>query len=282
MVRLLPSRRLFLSLASALPLFGYAAGPLAGRIRIAVKYQMIDEPKLDIAEKLDLLRKLGFDGTELKTDEKVDTDELKRAIESTGFPVHGIINASIPDIIPGVELAHKLGADSVLVLAREYQELSYRENFDRWSERVRLALPLAEKYGIRLCIENVRATFLKTAEGMAEFIDSFQSPWVRSYFDLGNTITWTEQSAEHWATVLGERIYKLDIKDRGHPEFGEPDLKREGIITGTDGGEVNWKDVRKQLTGVNFEGWATAEVRGGDRTRLKGIEGWMRDVLDLD
>ena len=115
---------------------------------------------------------------------------------------------------------------------------------------------------------------------MSRFIDSFDSELVHSYFDLGNTITWTEQPAQHWAKVLGNRIYKLDIKDRGHPEFGEPERKKPGAI-GTNGGEVHWSDVRTELEKIGFSGWATAEVPGGDRNRMAGIARWMRDVLDL-
>ena len=266
--------------AAGFPGLAFPKGPLAGKIRIAVKYQMINEPDLSVFEKFQLLKKLGFDGTELKTNEKVDHDEVATAIEKSGLPVHGIINASDPNITAGVSLAAKLGADSVLVLAAQQKDLSFQENFGHWQNLVRKALPLAEENEITLCIENVRATFLKEAEQMVAFIDSFQSKWVRSYFDLGNTITWTEQSAQHWAEVLGKRVYKLDIKDRGHPEFGEAKLKREGAI-GTNGGEVHWEKVRKILRENQFAGWATAEVRGGNRNRLSGIAKWMRDVLDI-
>ncbi len=131
-----------------------------------------------------------------------------------------------------------------------------------------------------MCLENVRATFLKTAEEMARSIDSFGSPAVRSYFDTGNAITWTEQSAGHWARVPGKRSYKVDVKDRGHEEFGDASLRRQGV-EGTNGGEVDWGGVRRQLHLVSFSGWATAEVTGGDRERLAGIAGWMREVLDL-
>ncbi|MCG8599160.1 MAG: sugar phosphate isomerase/epimerase [Verrucomicrobiales bacterium] len=277
------SRRRFLcSTAAALgaPLSGHSAGPLSGRIKIAVKYHMILEPELSVKEKLEMLREVGFDGVELKVDEKIDLNEIEAASRDTGFPVHGIVNASHEDIRPAVELAHRLGCDSVLVLAREFPDLTYGENFSRWQKNVRTVLPLAEKHGIKLCIENVRATFLKTAEKMVSFIDSFESPVVRSYFDLGNTITWTEQPAEHWAEVLGERVYKLDIKDRGHSEFGEAERKRDGAV-GTNGGEVHWERVRKILDRNNYSGWGTAEVPGGDRERLKRMAGWMRDVLDL-
>lgn len=277
------NRRQVLSFAGAA--FGVsgsarARGPLAGSVRIAVKYHMINEPDLSVLEKFQLLESLGFDGVELKTDQRVDHAEVDEAIQRSGLPVHGIINASDPEIIPGVELAARWGADSVLVLAAENKELSFGENFRYWQERVREALPLAREKKIALCIENVRATFLKEAEQMVRFIDSFEGDTVRSYFDLGNTITWTGQSAQHWAKVLGKRIYKLDIKDRGHPVFGDSKLRRPGVV-GTDGGEVHWEKVRQILDEIDFSGWATAEVRGGDRERLAGIAGWMRDVLDL-
>ena len=259
----------------------FGPGPLAGRVKIAVKYQMVNEPELSAVEKFRLLQELGFDGTELRTADRKDSEEVMAAIEETGFPVHGIINSSDPDIIPAIDLAVRCKSDSVLVLAAEQKNMSYRENFAHWQKLIRAALPSAEKVDVKLCIENVRATFLKTGEAMAEFIDSFDSPAVRSYFDLGNTITWTEQLAEHWAEVLGKRVYKLDIKDRGHPEFGDARLKREGIKGGTDGGEVNWAGVREILVANGFSGWATAEVAGGNRDRLAGIARWMRDVLDL-
>lgn len=274
-------RRHFLGAVGGMLGIPVFAGPLSGKVKLAVKYHMILEPELSVLEKFQLLRDTGFDGVEIKTDEKVDHGEVLDAIEATGIPVHGIVNAGEPEIIPAIELAHKFGSESVLSFAREFTDISYEENFKRWQEYVREALPLAEKYGIVICIENVRATFLKTAEEMARYIDSFDSPFVKSYFDLGNTITWTEQSGEHWAEVLGERIHKLDIKDRGHAEFGDPKTAREGVA-GTNGGEVHWEKVCDELEANNFSGWATAEVAGGDRERLIRMREWMRDVLQIN
>ncbi len=254
---------------------------LAGKIKIAVKYPMIQEPALSPVEKFRLLREIGFDGVELRTNGKVDPDEFVRARDESGLPIHGVVNSYDPDIARAVRMAKLFGGNSVLVLAREDKEKSFRENSLHWQKLVQNAIPVAERQGITLCIENVRATFLKTGEAMAEFIDSFKTPVVRSYFDIGNTITWTDQSAEHWAHTLGNRIFKLDIKDRGHAVFGDEKLKQLGTTTGTNGGEVNWKAVRSHLEKIQFSGWATAEVAGGDRERLSQMADWMRDVLDL-
>lgn len=145
---------------------------------------------------------------------------------------------------------------------------------------IRKALPQAEKMGIRLLVENVRDTFLKEAEEMARFIDELKSPLVGAYFGTGNAITWTDQSAEHWARALARRIVNLDIKDRGHAELGDPKTRSKDAV-GTDGGGVHWKNVRKELARIDFGGWATAEVKGGDSKRLAGIARWMEYILRI-
>jgi hexulose-6-phosphate isomerase len=235
---------------------------------------------LSLVEKLLLLRDIGFDGVEIRTVDRLDPLRVADAVQATGFPVHGIIHSSNPEISKAVDLAKMVGGTSVLIVAAEEPNRSYDENFRHWQQLIGAAVPRAEKHQVHLLIENVRATFLKTAEEMARFIDQFDSPMVGSYFDVGNTITWSQQPAEHWARGLGRRIVKLDIKDRGHPEFGDPERRSKTAI-GTDGGEVHWARVRDELVRFNFSGWATAEVAGGNRTRLAGIARWIDQVLDL-
>ncbi len=258
------------------PIWAFAK-PAGRKIRIAVKYNMVIE-NLSATDKFKLLRDLGFDGVEVYTRDADDRRAFLRAREQSGLPVHGVVNASSPDIKTAVELASYLGGDSVLVLAAEDKKLTYDENAQHWQNLIRPVVPIAEKHKIRILIENVRATFLKTAEGMIEFIDSFATPYVGAYYDTGNTITWTKQSAEHWARVLGQRIGKIDVKDRGHPEFGDEKLKSK-TARGTDGGEVHWENVRKELAAIKYTGFGTAEVRGGDRKRLARMVKWMDRVL---
>lgn len=280
----LTNRRAFLASTSAAAAAVTIAKPLLAqqpssrrKIRKAVKFQMVTE-KLSVLDKFKLLKDIGFDGTEIPTGGKFERREIADAIAKTGLKVHGVINAADPNLADAIHLAKDLGGDSVLVVAEQDARQTYEQNFEHWQNLIRSVLDLAEKNSVRLLIENVRATFLKSAEEMVRFIDSFDSPFVAAYFDTGNAITWTVQSAQYWAAVLEHRIGKLDIKDRGHPEFGDTKLRSKTAV-GTDGGEVHWQDVRKQLTRINFSGWATAEVRGGDRKRLAGIAAWMDAVL---
>ena len=250
------------------------------RLKIAVKLHMV-RGALTVDEKFRLVKDAGFDGLEVDVRDRGAVDELIAASTRYRLPIHGVVNASRPDPAEAITFAHRLGADSVLIVVGQDPEKSYKDNFAYWQKLLTTVLPLAERLQIRLLIENVRATFLKTAEDMAGFIDSFESEFVGAYYDTGNTITWTEQSAEHWAHVLGRRIQKIDIKDRGHAEFGDVRLASKTAV-GTHGGEVHWDNVRRKLDAVSFAGWTTAEVTGGDARRLRGIAQWMRSVLEIE
>ena len=43
----------------------------------------------------------------------------------------------------------------------------------------------------------------------------------------------------------------------------------------------DWEKIRKELAGMKYEGWATAEVKGGDRARLADIASQMNEVLQI-
>ena len=66
-----------------------------------------------------------------------------------------------------------------------------------------------------------------------------------------------------------------------------PSLKgRTVLITGASSGfgrigegDVDWPEVRKALRDIRFTGWATAEVKGGDRDHCAGILADMRKHL---
>ncbi len=250
-----------------------------GQIKIAVKYSMIRE-SVSVQAKFETLKSAGFQGVEITMGQRHELKEIIKAIDTTGVVVHGVVHGSSDEYEEPLNLCKSVGGDAVLVVARLKPELSYDENFKLAQGYLRKAIPRVEKFGVRLLVENVRNSFLKKAEEMARFIDELKSPAVGAYFDTGNSITWTDQTAEHWARVLGPRVAKLDIKDRGHERFGDP-KKRSPDAVGTDDGEVHWKKVRKELERIKFAGWATAETKGGDESRLKGMARWMRDILRL-
>src|ERR1700722_17969518 len=97
------------------------AGLLTGRIKKAIKYKMIEE-KLTVADKFKLVKDLGFEGLEVRVHSMDDRRELLRASESTGVAIHGVVNSSDPDLRSAIDLAHYLGATSVLCVAGRVNE----------------------------------------------------------------------------------------------------------------------------------------------------------------
>ena len=113
---------------------------------------------------------------------------------------------------------------------------------------------------------------------MARYIDEFDSPFVKAYFDVGNVMRWGVP--QQWIEVLGKRIGKIHVK-----EYSLKTAMNQGMIKGFDfpmgQGDIDWKRVREELAKISFHGWATAEVRGGERRRLAEISAEVSNILAL-
>jgi hexulose-6-phosphate isomerase len=258
-----------------------AAGQPGGRIKKAVGWGMITGEKLSAEDKFRIARDAGFEGVEVSRygskKDAPDPKELARASEKAGIPIHGVSNGGQGDLEAAIDDAAIYGADTVLHVVRADPEAPFMENYRRSQEMIRAAIPHAEKKRVKILVENVWATFLIEPLTMARYLDEIGSPWVRSYFDVGNVMRWGWP--QHWIEVLGKRIEKVHIK-----EYSLKIAMTEGMAKGFDlrigEGDINWKRVREELQKIGFQSWATAEVRGGDRQRLAEISAQMDRVLD--
>ena len=113
---------------------------------------------------------------------------------------------------------------------------------------------------------------------MKRYVDELNSPYVQVYFDVGNVVRWGYP--HQWIEVLGKRCEKLDIKEY-NLEIAMNDGMRKAFDVQLGEGTVDWAKIRKELLKIDYKGWATAEVRGGDRKRLAEVASQMDRVLDL-
>ncbi|MCB1077199.1 MAG: sugar phosphate isomerase/epimerase, partial [Verrucomicrobiae bacterium] len=198
--------------------------------------------------------------------------------EKTGLPVHGIVNSSKPDLAGAVEFVASIGGSSVLYVAPYDRKRPLMESWNENQAVIRKGLPAAEKHQVKILVENVWAGFLISAFDAVRFIDEINHPWFGSYFDVGNNVRWGVP--QHWIELLGPRIGRLDIK-----EWDERKHRAEGLSKGFSSpigeGIIEWDAVRAALKGIGYQGWATAEVGSGDRTRLADIAARMNTVLSL-
>ena len=273
---------LMLAGASALSVPFVSAAPAqnSNRIKKAVGWEMILED-LSPEDKLKLAKDVGFEGIEINSQQVkkgLDPKVLAKASEKVGIPIHGISNASQPDLKAAIDEAEVYGATSVLHVVRANPAGSFMENYRKTQDLIRAAASHAEKKRIHLLVENVWATYLIEPLTMARFIDEIGSEFVKSYFDVGNVMRWGYP--QHWIEVLGKRIVKIHIK-----EYNLKVAMKDGMGKGFDfplgQGDIDWKRVCEELKAIGFRSWATAEVRGGKRERLADIATQMDRVLNL-
>ena len=286
-------RRQFLGTTAAVAL-GAAAGSLSAeekkrpKLKIAVKYSMIGIDG-DERAKIDLVKKLGFQGVEIDSPSGINLPALKAACEATGIVMHGSIDSvhwkdtlSSPDaavrakgvegLKTAIQDAHFFGADTALLVPGVVKEgvATYQECFDRSQAEVKKLLPLAEERKVKISIETVWNNFITTPEQLIEYVDSFQSPWVAAYFDCSNMLKYGVPAAT-WIRKLGKRLVKFDFKgyhmEKSWCQIGE--------------GSEDWPEVLTALAEIGYDGWATSEVGGGGETVLKDIAERMRKVLEL-
>ncbi|MBL6843588.1 MAG: TIM barrel protein [Verrucomicrobiae bacterium] len=264
------------------------------RIYKSIKMGMFNE-KISVHEKFKLMKEMGFDGAELNSPGGVDKEEALNASRELGFPIHGVVDSihwgirlSDPDpairekglqgLLTAMKDTHFVGGDAVLLVpgaARDPENESHDHVWTRSIEQIKKALPTASKLGVRILIENVWNNFLYDPKGdndqsaslLAAYLDEINSPWVGSYFDIGNHQRFGKPA--EWIRTLGHRIVKLDVKDWGVDN---------GFCKIGDG-DVDWADVRSALRQIGYTGWATAEVSGGDRHRIKDISERMDQYL---
>lgn len=254
-----------------------------------------------ILEKLQIVKDLGFEGVEIDRPDASPIAEWKAAQEKSGIKIHGIVDSvhwsyplNSPDLevrakaIDGLKAALKdaaeLGAISVLLVpAIVNEKLPYGEAWRRSQDAIKEVLPLAAQLKVKIAVENVWNNFLLSPLEAARYVDELGSPWAAFHFDIGNVVTygWPEQ----WIRLLGPRIAKLHIKD-----YSRKKRDNEGRSKGFDvelgEGDAGYAAVMKALDEVGYStapggNWATAEVGGGDRKRLKVIADQMDRLFSL-
>lgn len=125
---------------------------------------------------------------------------------------------------------------------------------DTSTEAIKRLIPLAEKTKVVIALENVGNNLWVQPKIFRHFVQSFQSPWVKAYFDIGNHVRFAPP--EEWILTLNTLLAKIHVKDY---RLDPADPNGRGAGMNLREGSVRWPVLRQALEAVNYNGWMTIE-----------------------
>ena len=273
--------------------------PILLSVKLGMIPNKLGDKKLSLAERLSLAGEAGLDGVDLDQAGKHSAEEARAAVAESGVFVHNAINhdhwkkrltsadaatraEGVKNIAHCIRVSHAAGGNGVLIVVGGGGDGPAEEIEERARQEIKKLIPLAASLGQPILFENVWNKMFydhdappeQSAARHVKFIDSFNSPWVGQYFDIGNH--WKYGQPGEWIREFGHRCVKLDVKGYSRSAKGG-----KGGWTEIGEGDLPWKDVQKALGEIGFTGWATAEVGGGDLQRLKTVREQMERAFGL-
>lgn len=278
-------RRTFVQSALAMAALPAAASERLP-IAMAVEYNMLPE-NVSILDRFQMGKDAGFERIECPTTRsEADAQAMKAASEKVGLPIHSVMNSdhwkypfSSPDpavvekSLDGARVsirnAHLWGAETVLLVpAVVNAQTTYREAYERSQSAIKKLLPLAEELNVTLAVEEVWNKFLLSPLEFAHYVDEFDSPRLRAYFDVGNVVLYGYP--QDWIRTLNKRIAKLHIKDFSWRRDPATDKMTASWVPLGEG-DIDWQAIYQALKDVGYRGTATVELSPADAAGLKEI-----------
>lgn len=269
-----------------------AAAPAPGkryRMKKSINLWALPYPEaMDLETCLDICADAGFDGVELNYDLEGDLspeagDSAIRAIgdsaRAKGLDIAGVCSflfwpypfthedpavreRAITLGTDMIRAARLLGArDLLIVPGATYVPWMPEEppvRFDiaeqRAKEAIARLLEAAVPADVHLNMENIFINgFLHSPGEMADFVDHFDSEYVKVHFDTGNIMQY--HFPEHWIALLGSRIRHVHLKEfnRKNAEFNINTFRP--LLDGS----TDWPAVLDALEAADYNGFLTFE-----------------------
>ncbi len=258
-------------------------------MKISASYWIFDgglDGTLPIKSAMEQASKMGFEGIELgiasqgvltHNTSQAECEEIVREAEKHGLEISGVASGESWTTSPtandedvrlkiidftqkALQITHWLGSDAYLFVPGavevfflpDAEVIPYDVCYQRASEAISQLVPVAEKLGVAIAVENVWNKFLLSPLEMREFIDNFNTSQVGVYFDVGNVLL--TGYPDQWIRILGSRIKRVHIKD-----FKRSVGNADGFVDLLEG-DVDFEAVKQALSEINYDGYVTAEM----------------------
>ena len=258
-------------------------------MKISASYWIFDgglDGSLPIGIAMEQASKLGFEAIELgiasqgvltHNTTQAECEEIVREAEKHGLEISGVASGESWTTSPtandedvrkkiidftqkALQVTQWLGTDAYLFVPGavevfflpEAEVIPYDVCYQRASEAISQLVPVAEKLGVAIAVENVWNKFLLSPLEMREFIDNFNTSQVGVYFDVGNVLL--SGYPDQWIRILGSHIKRVHIKD-----FKRSVGTADGFVDLLEG-DVDFEAVKQALSEINYDGYVTAEM----------------------
>jgi L-ribulose-5-phosphate 3-epimerase len=187
-------------------------------------------------EKLTAAKESGFDFLEIsidETDEKLsrlnnqnEIDNIKQAIEITGFPirtmclsghrkyplgsnVEQVVTRSLEIMEHAIDMADQLGIRIIQLAGYDvYYEEGSEVTKERFANNLRLAVEMASKKSVVLGFETMETAFMDTVTKAMNFVELIDSPYLQVYPDMGNLTNASK--------LYGHDVLEDILRGKGH------------------------------------------------------------------
>ena len=162
-----------------------------------------------------------------------------------------------------LQIAAWLGAETILVVPGSTSvawdpsrpKVAYGRCWEQSTKSIRELLPLAEKLGVTIALENVWMRFLLSPMEWKLFLDQFDSDRVGMYLDVGNCQIYLP--SEDYINLLGKRVKAIHVKNWKGDDSG-------GVLHGFGdslfAGDVDFKAAFAALEKIGYTGTYTVEM----------------------
>lgn len=167
-------------------------------------------------------------------------------------------------ILRAMEIASLLGAENIVVhpVIHMYYAKHREELYQKSLELYRALIPYCEKFGIRVCTENmwdrdgykvIRDSLLARPEEFVAILEELDSPWIGGCLDLGHTALVGQDPATVVRCMGKKHLQCLHV----HDVDGLKDSHTMPFMA-----KLDWASITQALGQVDYQGALTFEAGG--------------------
>ncbi|RMW42382.1 L-ribulose-5-phosphate 3-epimerase [Lactiplantibacillus pentosus] len=243
-------------------------------------------------ERLNLVKKLGFNFLELSIDEsderlrrlewsKTQREKVRSAIWESGIRIHTLMLSgqrrfplgssdaktrakSLKMLYEAIDLASDLGIRNIQLAGYDvYYEPKTVSSREYFIENLASGVAYAASKEVMLAIETMDDVFINSMQKVRDIKSQIHSPWLQAYPDLGNLNAWPNNDVARELEIGLDNIVSVHLKDT-HPVTEESKGQFRDVPFGD--GSVDFEGCLRTLRRLHYNGAFTIEMWSGKST----------------